>query len=224
MSRKPKSHSKLDEWQCYTHDRRANKLIVGCSSCSETASKTFTSPEIGPTHAARSFRHKGWSFDERGEAWCPTCTNKGSVDALDDEQKSLAAAAALRKLNRLLRIHADVDDADVVHLSEGWDVARLSAESGLSIEVVTREITTRYGELVAPEVQQIRAEMSAAYDRYRTSVGKLSNELSREVGDLRDLLESKYEAVRKSVTAARQEFDQTLQSLSGRIAKLEARA
>ncbi len=181
---------------------RCGRMI--CSECGDVGTVNFTSLPP-PEMLDKKFSQKGWELDPNV---CPTCIvkrKKAKATAKKEQQKMTTANAtpgtlsdnpvlkavsadthkATAKMHQMLSVHFDADEG---RYSEGWDDARVSKESGISLTHVTEVRNIAYGELKEPEeITLLRKEIKSLNDligETLVAAQKEVNALNKRVAEL----------------------------------------
>lgn len=152
------------------------KVYASCA-CGAVSHRGFKleMPEDG---ISKILNRHGWEIDNRcRRARCPACA--GNVQRSEDETME-QSPDALRKQRQMYNLIDEHFDAKRGAYAPGWDDARISKETGLSVPSVTRA-----REAVAGPIR-----VDPVIEEAMNSLGRARKELEDEIAAVKELIAS----------------------------------
>lgn len=148
--------------------------LLQCSRC-PTIGKRPCGAMLPPEAMDKKFKQAGWRVDPHV---CPNCQRKPKErPAPMTASPSPAAMKAQAEMFQLLSLHFD---GDTGRYAKGWSDAKIAAQTGIAVDLVTAFRTAGFGELKdAPEIVAIRAEIATLESLVAEQVAHLRGELAR---------------------------------------------
>ncbi|KKW93886.1 hypothetical protein [Sphingobium chungbukense] len=146
--------------------------FIQCSRCPHEGSLKL-SVRMPPEQIDKKFTQAGWALDPH---ICPGCRTKANERKAMSAKPSPDAMRAQAQMFHLLQTHFDPNKGA---FADGWDDARIAADTGLNVDFVIGYRETCFGKLKEPEeVQALRSDIAALEKLHQETSASFLSEIT----------------------------------------------